>query len=194
MKAPKTSEVDLDFVLYLGDPDEGAQHIPSAQALETFDDCREQLAFDDAVYGALSLKRDGAEIDQLRPDPIIKLLTTLVRTLSYVIEGEPETALLTESEHGFLFEPSNDKVMISVFRGYDAYDPEEYLVESVSMTMDDFGGQLVGMAERLVEILKKFDAERFKSDELGKDLLEFLEVSRDALRAYRLEIERGLRH
>lgn len=193
MSPGNKDEVQLDFVLYLGDPDEGAEKIASAKALEEFATYGDKLAFRDHVYGALTITRGGETILRAVPDPIIKLMTTLMRTLPYVIDGEPENALLNESEHGFLIEPNGDKVNLSFFAGSDAFEPDEFLLESESMPMDAFGGQLVDMGERLMALLEKFDPENYKSEYLGRDLHEFLEVGRDAIKAYRLEREHGLR-
>jgi len=128
-----------------------------------------------------------------RPDPILRLITTLVRSLPYVIDGEPESALQSESDQGFLFEPSQGRVQISVFKGSDAFDPEEYIVEGVSMSLEEFGEQLIEMGDRMIALLERHDPEYYDSDDYAKSMIELLDVAKGAFRSYRLETERGLR-
>jgi len=194
MRGPRTSGVELDAVLYLDDPDDGAEAIPIQRAVDDFESLKGKLPFEDGLYGALTLNREGEEILQRTPDPIIKLVTALMRSLPYVIEGEIESALLSETEHGFLMEPANDKVQLSFFAGHDAFDPDEYLVEAVPMFMLEYGDALIRICEHVVELYKRWDPERFDSDEFAGDLKEILEVGQDAFKSYRLETERGLRH
>ena len=114
------TNVGIDLVLYLGDPDDGVDSVPCKKACDEFDNYRDKLPLDDVLYGAMVVTKDGKELGSRRPDPVIKLMTTLVRILPYLIEGEPETALLSETEHGYLIEPNNDQVMISMFAGSGA--------------------------------------------------------------------------
>lgn len=193
MSAPKAAGLALDFVIFAGDPDDGAEAIPSAKALADFDRYKDRFKFDEGQYGAVTVTRSGKDLIGQNQDQILTLVTKLVRTLPYVIDGEPETALLSESDYGFLFERVNEDVQVSFFKGSDAYDPEEYLLEHQTMTLEAFGQQVVEMGERLAEILKRYDAKRWDSDELGKGLVEFLELGKTAYRAYRLERDRNTR-
>lgn len=194
MRGPNKSDVTFGVVLYLGDPDDGAEALPSNQVLEQYDTLKDRLAIEDGLYGAITLVRDDEALLPKTPDPIVKLLTDLVRTLPYIIDGELETTLLSETQHGFLIEPTSDKLQLSFFRGYDAFDPEEFLVEAVSMTLDDFGSQLLAACDDVVGVLKKHAPEAYQTDDYGRDLIEMLGVGRDAFKSYRLEVERGLRH
>src|SRR5262245_264475 len=102
------SNVKLDFVVYLGDPDEDVPTVPSNQALAKAEEYKGKLSFDDGVYGAIDIAKNGKSLGERLPDPAIQLVTKFIRAVPFVIDGEPETALLSESEYGFMFEPSGD--------------------------------------------------------------------------------------
>lgn len=191
MSASKPSLV-LDFVIYAGDPEEGAETVSSERALAQFDALKGKLALDDVAYGAITLKKDGKDLFEKVADPILGLITKLVRTVSYVIDGEPETVLFSESEHGMFFERVNEDVRVAVFRGADAFEPEEFLIENLIMPLDDYAGQIVEMGDRILSLHRKANP-GFDNDELGKGLIEFLDVAKGELRAYRLERDRNKR-
>lgn len=192
MSSSKPSVV-LDFVIYAGDPEDGAEAIPSEQVVAQYASYEGKLGLDDVPYGALTLKKDGRDLIDLVPDPILKLITKLVRTVSYVIDGEPETVVFSESEHGIFFERVNDDVRVAVFRGEDAFEPEEYLLEHLVMPLEDYAAQVVEMGERILDLTKRAAPEKFDSDEMGKGLIEFLDVAKGELRAFRLEKDRTRR-
>src|SRR5438128_2022980 len=135
-RAKGSSGLNLDFVLYAGDPEQQAKEITSQEAVKDFDKLKDTLRFDKGVYGAITVDRGGTELAERKPDLIVTLVTKFVRALPYVIDGEPESALLSESDHGFLFERTNDDVLVSFFRGDDAFAPDEYLIEQASMSLD----------------------------------------------------------
>lgn len=184
------NSLELDFVIYLGDPDEGADSLESRVALDGAEAHAEKLPFPD-VYGALIIKKDGGEIVERKPDPIFSLVTNLVRAVPYVIEGESERSLLTESEHGLSIEPSGDDVFVSFFAG-DPYEPDDYLLEQTPMPMAEFAEQTLTMGERLRDLIQKVSPGSFEDDYM-KSLIEFLEVGRDSFKTFKLEVERGLR-
>lgn len=185
-------KVVLDFVLYLGDPDDGADALRSSAALDVVTDHADALRFPD-VYGAIVFfDGQGKELCSRKPDPIFALVTNIVKTVPYIIEGEAETTLLSESENGLIFEPSGDDVHVSYFAG-DAYEPDEFLLEPTQMSIADFGEQVLSMGERLADIMRKLDPDIFDRDDYSKSLLEFLEVGREAHKTFQLEVERGLR-
>lgn len=182
----------LDFVLYLGDPDTGPATVSSTKAAEKMDEHKDKLDFGAGVYGAITVEKAGKQIAEKKPDPVLSLVTSFVRAIPFVIEGEPETALLSESEYGFLFEPSGEDLLLSFFAG-DAYEPDEYLVDHEAMPLDVFAEQVIGMGDRLVNLIKKKDAQLLQSDDYSKTLLEFLDMAKSKFRTFRLERERGLR-
>lgn len=187
------SAVSLDFVVYVGDPENGAEAIPSVWLVKDAARYKEHLRFSDVVYGAITIKKGSTDLAEVKIDPILGLVTQFVRALPYVIDGEAETALLSESEHGFLFEPSSgDDMLLSFFAG-DAYEPDEYLVEHESIKLEHFCEQVVGMAERLTALMKQGDPEHFDTDDYSKSFREFLEIGRAAFKTYKLERERGVR-
>ena len=104
--------------------------------------------------GRLTLEVGSKSVLDAIPDPIAKMLISLVRVLPYVLEGEPETALMQESEHGFLLEPNGENVLFSVFSGSDAYEPDDYLIQTESLPLIDFGDQLVKIGRRLVDVFE----------------------------------------
>ena len=192
--SPGKKTFGLNFNLYLGDPDDGVANLPSEDVLGSFESHQENLPFSDGLYGHLTLERDGKELLEPIPDPIARMLTSLVRVVPYVLEGEPETALMQESEHGFLLEPNGENILFSVFAGSDAYEPDEYILEAETLPLLEFGDQLVAMCERLVELFKKnSDTDARDSDSI-EDLEGVLEVAREAVKSVKLKNEHGIRH
>lgn len=191
--SPAKKAFGLDFSLYLGDPDDGVEQVASADILGNLDSYKDRLPFDEGLYGCLTLEVGSKAVLDPIPDPIAKMLISLVRVLPYVLEGEPETALMQESEHGFLLEPNGENVLFSVFSGSDAYEPEDYLVEAESLPLLEFGEQLVKLGQCLVDIFKKFDGEARDAEAL-EDLEQILDVAQDAVKSARLKDEHGIRH
>lgn len=173
----------MDFVLYAGDPDAGAEAVPSDRARAA--DGRFDL--EGAPYGALVFEKDGKRLADLKPDPIIPLVTKLLRTVQYVIEGEPESVLFSESDHGLAVERVSDEVQVSFFVGSDPIEPESYLMKEQLLPLEDYASQVVEMGERLVALAPA----RFKDDETG--LVEFLDQAKSSFRAWRLERDRTRR-
>jgi hypothetical protein len=191
--SPEKKAFGLNFNLYLGDPDDGVEHISSQNALENFTAHQENLPFGDGLYGHLTLERDGESILEAIPDPIARLLISLTRVLPYLLEGEPESALMQESEHGFLLEPNGENLLFSVFSGNDPYEPEGYLLEAETLPLLGYGEQLVEMGERLVSLFKKNDDAKARDIESIEDLERILEQAQDTLKTARLKNEHGIR-
>lgn len=189
----KRAAVELDFVLYAGDPDAGASAHPSRDVLETFEGLRGAFDFGSVLYGAVTISREGEELADRKPEPIVRLLTSIVRSVSYVLDGEPETVLLAESAHGFLFEMQSNEVLVSFFRGEDAFEPEEIIVEPQGMDAVAWSSQVIEMADRMVEIYKRARPSDWDGEECAGDILEFLEMAKETAKTYRLARERGLR-
>lgn len=185
------SGLQLDFVVYLGDPDEGAEALKSADLLANAEAHKSEVSFPDA-YGALTVRRGDEDLLTPLPDPIFGLITNVVRAVPYVLDGESETLQWSETEHGASFEPSGDDVLVSFFMG-DQYEPDEYLLQEAEMTLAEFGTQVVAMGERLEGIIKKIDPTGLEEDDYLKGISEFLEVARDAAKNYRLQKQHGLR-
>ncbi len=183
---------ELDFVVYLGDPDEGAEAVASKVLLTGIEKHKANIEKMAAAYGAIIFSEKGKEKIDRKPDPILPLITKFVRTIPYLIDGESETILLSESETGFLLEPAKDDVLVSCFVG-DAYEPEEFLLEPTSVPLAQLGEQILSMAERMRDMLKKVSPESFDSDGDGKSLEEFIDMSRTSFKTFKLEVERGLR-
>jgi hypothetical protein len=182
---------EMDFVVYLGDPDEGAEAIASKALLAGTEKHKSELEFPGA-YGAITFSEKGKEKLDRKPDPILPLITKFVRTVPYLIDGEAETILLSESETGFLLEPSKDDVIVSCFVG-DSVEPEEFLLEPTTVSLQALGEQILSMAERLRDVLKKVSPELFDGDGDGKSLEEFIDTSRTSFKTFKLEVQRGLR-
>lgn len=187
------SNVKLDFVVYLGDPDEDAPTVPSTQAVAKAEEYKGKLSFNEGVYGAIDIAKNGKSLGERLADPAITLVTKFIRAVPFVIDGEPETALLSESEYGFMFEPSGDDVLVSCFAGSDSVEPEEYLVEREAMTLDQFAEQSIGMGDRLVQLIKKCEPAVIDNDDYAKTMLTFLDMAKSKYRTLRLERERGVR-
>jgi hypothetical protein len=185
------TSLELDYVVFLGDPEDGAPALPSAKVLSEIAKHSESLQVD-SMYGAMTFTRGGKELAARKADPILPLLTNIMRAVRYVIDGEPETALFTESECGLLFEPSGDDVYISFFLG-DPGEPEKVLLPQTAIKLAKWGEQVIGMGDRLAEILKKLDPDFLETDDHGKSFRDFLKEGKEAFRTFQLEVERGLR-
>lgn len=186
MSVPK-----IDFVVYLGDPDEGAASMTSTQLLAEADQHKDELSFPD-VYGAITLTEGDDALLPLHPDPIFGLVTHFVRAVNSMIDGDPESLRLAESEHGFSIEPNGDDVMLSMFAG-DPYEPDEFYLEDKAMPFVEFGEQVLQMGQRLFDIQKKVDPEGLAEDDYLEGLKSFLELSGDAFKTFKLEKQHGLR-
>lgn len=184
------SSLKVDFVVYLGDPDE-EKTIPSAEAIQKADEHKGALSFSEGVYGAIVVTKAGKRIGELQPDPVIQLVTGFVRAVPFVLDGEPETSMLVESETGYMFEPSGDDILFSNFRG-DAYEPDEYMIERETQPLDAFAEQSIAMGDRVVQLIKKIDPGHLEHD-YSKTLTEFLDMAKSKFRTFRLERERGVR-
>jgi hypothetical protein len=185
------SDLQFDFVAYLGDPDEGAEALLSQDAVTRADEIKGQLEWPD-VYGRITVTKDGRELLTHRPDPLFSLVVSLVKALPYIIEGEPENAVLAEAEQGFSMVPTGRDVAVSFFVG-DVYEPDEFLLEPETIPLDSFGEQILGMGRRLRDLMRACDPELFERDDYSKSLLEFLEDGEERFREYQLRVERGLR-
>ncbi len=178
----------LDFVVYLGDPDEGAQVMPISEVLKNPEQHSEALDWP-YVYGALTFHQKGKSLLSPVADPIFALVSKLVRTVPYLIDREQETVVFSESEHGVLLEPNAGEISVSVFVG-DPYEPEEYLLESEMVPLADICDQILSMAGQMHELAEKLSPATLEDNpELG----EFLDTGKDAFKTYKLEVERGIR-
>ena len=180
--------LELDFVMYLGDPDEGAEAVDSRALVQDLERFKEQIDRD-GPYGALVASIDGKPALSPRPDPALSLITHLLKAVPYVLEGEQESFLLSESEHGITMAGGADDVVVSFFAG-DMFEPDEYLLPQTSMSLAAFGDQVVGMGKRMQSIVETAAPELLEAD---SSLLEFLDVANDAVKKYKLEVDRGLR-
>ncbi|MEM7674951.1 MAG: hypothetical protein AAF449_03005, partial [Myxococcota bacterium] len=140
--------------------------------------------------GALAAKVDGKSALAARPDPILPLITHLLKAVPYVLDGEAESILLSESEHGITLEGGADDVIVAFFAG-DPFEPDEYLLAETPMPLKDFGDQLVGMGERLRMILQAAAPELLEADD---SFNEFFDAASEAVKKYRLEVEHGIRN
>lgn len=182
--------LEIDFVAYLGDPESGASAAASQELLRDGAD-RSGIEWPGAA-GAITVRREGKDLIERLPEPIFKLVSHMVRAVHSLIEGESETVEYMESEHGFLFEPSGEDVMVSFFSG-NAFEPEEYLLAEAQTPLESFAEQIIGMGERLRDLVKLTDPGLFDRDEYTQSLLEFLEMSTETFKTFKLARERGLR-
>ena len=182
----------LDFVVYLGDPDDGATAIASSKVLDKIDEHKSKLNFAEGVYGAITIEKNGKLLGDRRPDPAMSLITSFVKAIPFLIDGEPERVLLAESEYGFLFEPAGDDVLVSHFAG-DVYEPDEYLIEREAIPLETFADQVIAMGDRLVKMIKVCEPALLDNDDYSKTLLELLDMARGRHRMLRLEREKGVR-
>lgn len=184
------SSLQIDFVAYRGDPDDGAEAVPSRKLLERGADLT-GIVWPDA-YGAVAVSKGGRELMARHPDPIFKLVSHMVRAVNSLFDGESETVEFTESLHGFLFEPSGEDVMISFFSG-SVDEPDEYLIQEEHLSLEAFAKQVLEMGERLRDLVKATDPTLFERDEYSQSLIEFLQMSTDTYKTFKREKERGLR-
>ncbi len=180
--------LEFDFVLYLGDPDEGAEAVESRAVVQDIESLKDRID-NQGPYGALVIKQDGRPSFANKPDPVVSLVTHLLKAVPYVLDGEQESVLLSESEHGLNLVGGPDDVMVAFFAG-DQFEPDEFLLPETAMPLKDFGEQMVGVGDRLRTILERAAPDLFEAD---ASFLEFLEVASDAVKEYKLKLEHGLR-
>ena len=180
--------LEIDFVVYLGDPDEGAEAVESRAAVKDLEGLKDQID-PEGPYGALVARVDGKAAFTPRPDPLMPLVTHMLKTLPYVLDGEQENILWSESPHGATMVGSGDEVLVAFFAG-DAFEPDEYLLAQTPMPMMDFGAQLVGMGERLKTLFQTAAPEVLEADD---SFDEFFEAAQEAFKKFKLEVEHGLR-
>lgn len=171
--------IRLDFVLYAGDPDAGAEAVPSDRAKAG----DERFELDGTPQGALLIEKDGKRLAPLKPDPIVNLITKLLGTVQYVIEGEPETVLFSESDHGLALSRVSEEVQLSFFVGSDPEEPESFLLKELLIPLEDYASQIIEMADRLIALAPA----RFKEDER---LAEYLDQAKASFKSWRLERDR----
>lgn len=181
-------EYRLDLVLYPGEP-EAVAPVFSGTALT--DGMAAPDEFSEVQGAVVVLKGEDRVLSPL-PDPALGLLTAFLKAVPYVLDGESENVLFTESEHGFLFEPSGDDVLVSAFAG-DVYEPDTFLLEPVALKAEAFADDVIGMAGRLRDIVKNKRPDYFEQDEYQRSFLEFLDLAEKSLKTYRLERSHGLR-
>lgn len=180
--------LEFDFVLYLGDPDDGAEAVDSGALIQDLNGLKAQID-PESPYGALVAKIDGKAALAPRPDPVVPLITHLLKAVPYVLEGEQESVLLSESAHEITMAGSGEEVVVAFFAG-DAFEPDEVLLPQTPMAMKDFGEQMVGMGERLQKVIEASAPELLAADE---SFLEFLSLASEAVKQYKLKVEHGLR-
>ena len=180
--------LELDFVLYLGDPDEGAEAVDSRALVQDLDRLTDRIDAE-GPYGALTASVDGKPALAPRPDPVLPLVTHMLKAVPYVFDGEQENVLLSESEHGLTLVGGPDEVLVAFFAG-DAFEPDEYLLAETGMPLKDFGEQVVGMGERLKTVIQRAAPGLLEADD---SFLEFFEIASEAVKKYKLEVERGVR-
>lgn len=143
------------------------------------------------AYGAIEVK--GIAEPLVTPmDRVFLLLSRLAQVLPYVLDGEPETVLWTESEHSMLLQPTGKDMALSLIAG-DMYEPDEVLIAEQIFSRDDFAEAVLTMAKGLSQLSKAVDGQRFEDDGGARGFTDFIKMAEDALKTYRLEKQRGLR-
>lgn len=178
MTQPKCS-----LVLLLGEAEEA---VPVADVLADLDHYKAQIDLDYG-YGALKVG------DFLSPgDRMVQFVSKLARAVSYVIEGEPETVLWSESEHGVTIEAGEDEAVLSFFAG-DPYEPDQLLLPETTVALASICDDFLKMGEQLCALARAADPGAVEESDLLGGLVGFVELGRDALKTYKLEKQRGLR-
>lgn len=187
------SNVKLDLVIYLGDPEEGVPTIPIAQAVAKADEVKGKLSFAEGVYGAIELKKNNKLLGELKADPAIGLVAQFIKAIPFLIDGEPEQASLSESDFRFALEPQGDDVLLSFFEGDFAEEEEDFLIAPELVPLDLLANQMILAADGLLALIKKTDPDLLKNDDYIVSLIDLLDTAKKAFRDHKLRNERGVR-
>jgi hypothetical protein len=187
------SNVKLDLVIYLGDPDANAPTMPISQAAAKADELKSKLSFSEGVYGAIEIKKNNKVLGELKPDPAIGLITQFIKAIPFLIDGEPEQASLSESDFRFALEPQGDDVLISFFEGDFAEEPEDFLIEPELFPLEGLANQVIVAAEGLLSLIKSLEPELLQNDDYILSLIDVLDAAKKSFRDHKLRNERGVR-
>jgi hypothetical protein len=174
----------LDFNLDAGDstPD-------SASFLAALDKHRGAISDISALEGRITVVLDGKDLCGDYSDPIVRLIDQWLRKLPWIIGGDTETVALRNSEHCFAFVPASESVELSYFQGSET-EIEEYVLDPVTIRLDTFVSETIRLGDRLVEIIKRFDAGLLDRHEDCKDLQTSLSEAKRAWREHQLHQRR----
>ncbi len=149
--------------------DVGEVSLDIATLLQSVPDHREALADPDALEGRIVIQLDDQECGKVTSDPLIRLLDLWLRKLPWVLGGDTETVALRNSEQCFAFVPAGASVELSFFTGTEA-EVEEYLIEPTVLRLDAFVVEVLGLGERLLELLAALNPKWTSDSEPVRDL------------------------
>ncbi|MBI5507498.1 MAG: hypothetical protein HY903_01975 [Deltaproteobacteria bacterium] len=175
---------ELDTKIIIGDAPLAVTAVHSQ-----FDEHRAALADISTVLGSIVVRIDGTEYAADLRDPIVRLVDQWVRKIPWVVGGDTEAVAYRNSEHCYAFVPAGDAVELSHFAGSES-EVEEYILDPITVRLDAFATQSLGMGERVLELIKKLDATLVATNEDCRDLAASLEEGRKAWREYQLHNRR----
>jgi hypothetical protein len=175
---------NLDFRILVGD-----EGVDGGTVESQLDAHRDTLADIGDVEGAIVVKLDGEDNCADYYDPLLRLADQWVRKIPWVVAGDTETVALRNSEHCFAFVPAGESVEFSFFAGSEL-EIEEYVVEPTTIRLETFATESIGLAERLLELVRTVNPELLESNEDCRDLSASLEEGRKAWRDYQIHQRR----
>lgn len=102
-------------------------------------------------------------------EPLVRLAGSWLRKTRWLVGGDTETLPLRNSEQCFAFIPTGGAVEISFFEGDEA-EIDEYIIDPVTVRMDEFAKAALGFGRGLIAILERKNPDFFRTDEDCKDL------------------------
>ncbi|HET6347049.1 MAG TPA: hypothetical protein VFH51_19085 [Myxococcota bacterium] len=174
----------LDFELDTADAS-----VDSATFLKKIDSYRGELSDINALEGRVVVRIDGKDVCGEYSDPIVRLVDQWLRKLPWIVGGDTETVALRNSEHCFAFVPAAESVEVSYFQGSEM-EVEDYIVEPVTLRLDAFVNESLGLGDKLVNIVKVGEPSLFDSSEDCKDLQTSLNEAKRSWREYQLHQRR----
>ena len=157
-------KLSLDYKVQLED-----QALSSADAMQKIDAIKEDLGDLEYLEGSLQLTLDGEAHCAEVVDPVMRLAYQWIRRLPWVISGDTETVAYRDSEHCFAFVPAGDSVELSFFTGSES-EIDEYVLEPVTVRLDNFVETSLRMASKALEFALAIDPDATNNSETVKDL------------------------
>lgn len=135
------------------------------------------------VEGAIVPVVNGKPAMEAVNDPLFALLEQWVLKLPWCLAGDTETVFLKNSEHAFGFEPMNEALALSFYKG-EGNEVDEYVLEPVPVGLELFCEASIAAVKTIVGLATKSNAALADQADV-KTLREALAEAERALKDFR---------